>query len=82
MTAKEKVLEAAPSWSEHDAEIALRAVEREHEDPVIVAFREAPEDDEPWTAADEAAMVDVRTDRAAGKPDVHLERVMRELGDA
>lgn len=31
MTAKEKVLEFAPSWSEHDAEIALRAVEREHE---------------------------------------------------
>lgn len=30
MTAKEKVLEMAPRWSEHDAEIALRAVEREH----------------------------------------------------
>ncbi len=30
MTAKEKVLEFALSWSEHDAEIALRAVEREH----------------------------------------------------
>jgi hypothetical protein len=30
MTAKEKLLERAPRWSEHDAEIALRAVEREH----------------------------------------------------
>jgi hypothetical protein len=30
MTAKEKLLERAPKWSEHDAEIALRAVEREH----------------------------------------------------
>jgi hypothetical protein len=82
MTAKEKVLEVAQSWSEHDAEIALRAVEREHEDPVIVAFREAPEDDEPWTAADEAAMAEVRVDRTAGIPDVPLEQVMRELGDA
>lgn len=30
MTAKEQLLQAAPGWSEHDAEIALRAVEREH----------------------------------------------------
>ena len=32
VTAKEKVLELAPQWSEHDAEVALRAVESEHED--------------------------------------------------
>lgn len=31
MTAKEKVLELAPRWSEHDAAIALRAVEHGHE---------------------------------------------------
>jgi hypothetical protein len=36
ITAKEKVLELAPRWSEHDAEIALRAVEREHEAGDIV----------------------------------------------
>lgn len=30
MTAKEKLLLEAPAWSEHDAEVALRAVEREH----------------------------------------------------
>jgi hypothetical protein len=30
MTAKEQLLREVPSWSEHDAEIALRAVEREH----------------------------------------------------
>jgi hypothetical protein len=30
MTAKEKVLVEAPSWSERDAEVALQAVEREH----------------------------------------------------
>jgi len=32
MTAKEKLLQEAPRWSEHDAQIALRAVEREHAD--------------------------------------------------
>jgi hypothetical protein len=30
MTAKEKLLKEAPRWSEHDAQVALRAVEREH----------------------------------------------------
>jgi hypothetical protein len=32
MTAKEQLLQEAPGWSEHDAEVALRAVEREHAD--------------------------------------------------
>jgi hypothetical protein len=31
MTAKEKLLERAPRWSERDAEVALRAVAVEHE---------------------------------------------------
>jgi hypothetical protein len=30
MTAKQRLLSEAPRWSEHDAEVALRAVEREH----------------------------------------------------
>lgn len=33
MTAKEKLLKEAPHWSEQDAEIALRAVKREHMTP-------------------------------------------------
>lgn len=32
MTAKEQLLHEAPGWSEHDAEVALRAVRREHAD--------------------------------------------------
>ena len=32
MTAKEQLLQEAPGWSERDAEIALRAVQREHTD--------------------------------------------------
>jgi hypothetical protein len=30
MTVKEQLLREVPGWSEHDAEIALRAVKREH----------------------------------------------------
>ncbi len=30
MTAKELLLREAPSWTEHDAEVALRAVGHEH----------------------------------------------------
>jgi hypothetical protein len=30
MTAKEQLLREAPAWSERDAEVALRAVRREH----------------------------------------------------
>ncbi|HEV2997759.1 MAG TPA: hypothetical protein VGX16_01535 [Solirubrobacteraceae bacterium] len=30
MTAKEQLLQEAPSWSEHEAEVALQAVQREH----------------------------------------------------
>lgn len=32
MAAKEQLLQEAPGWSEHDAQIALRAVRREHAD--------------------------------------------------
>jgi hypothetical protein len=42
MTAKEKLLELVPRWSEGDAEIALRAVEHEHE-----SNGDRDEDDEP-----------------------------------
>jgi hypothetical protein len=32
MTAKELLLREVPQWTEHDAEVALRAVKSEHED--------------------------------------------------
>jgi hypothetical protein len=34
---------------------------------VLVAFRDAPEDDEPWTAEDEAAVAEADADLAAGR---------------
>lgn len=45
---------------------------------MIVAFRDAPVDDEPWTEQDEAAAAEGRADIAAGRT-VSLDEAMREL---
>ena len=50
------------------------------EDPVIAAFRDAPEDDEPWTDEDEAAMAEVRVDDAAGVPTIPFEGIKAKYG--
>jgi hypothetical protein len=80
MTTKERLHALVDELSEPEAERALRLVEKEHEDPVIAAFRDAPEDDEPWTDEDEAAIAEVRADDAAGVPTIPLEEIERELG--
>lgn len=51
MTAKEQLLLEVPGWSEHDAEIALRAVEREHASDTV----------------DEWGDLDAQTDAAASR---------------
>jgi hypothetical protein len=51
MTAKERLLRKVPGWSEHDAEIALRAVEREHAGDTV----------------DEWGDLDAQTDAAASR---------------
>jgi hypothetical protein len=80
MTTKERLHALVDELSEPAAKRALRLVEKEHADPVIAAFRDAPEDDEPWTKEDEAAMAEVRADDAAGVPAIPLEEIERELG--
>jgi hypothetical protein len=60
MTAKEKLRQAIEDLSELEAEQALAFIARRRDhDPMIEAFENAPEDDEPFTdedatAADEA----------------------------
>jgi hypothetical protein len=82
MSTREKIEKALDGLSESELEPVLEFIASRGEDPVIAAFRNAPEDDEPWTDEDEAAMAEVEADRAAGVPDVPLEEVMRDLGDA
>lgn len=78
MTTKERLHKLVDELSEREAQRALRLVEKEREDPMIAAFRDAPEDDEPWTEEDEAAAVEGRADIAAGRT-VSLEEIKREF---
>ena len=78
MTAKKQLRERIETLSEEQAERTLRLLDLE-DDPVIVAFRDAPVDDEPWTEQDEAAATEGRADIAAGRT-VSLDEAMRELG--
>jgi hypothetical protein len=78
MTAKERLQALVEELSEPEAERALKLVEKDPEDPVIAAFRNAPEDDEPWTDEDEAAAAEGRADIAAGRT-VSLEEIKREF---
>ncbi len=67
MTTKEKLQRLVSGLSEHEAERALVLVEGEFEDPLTRALERAPEDDEPITEEDKAAISEGRADVAAGR---------------
>lgn len=48
-----------------------------YEDPLLLALANAPEDDEPWTEEDEAAVAESRADFAAGRT-ISLEEMPRK----
>lgn len=73
VTAKEKLLDRVGKLSEAEAEATLRIFE----DPVLKAFGEAPEDDEPFTEADVAAVREAEEDPS---PSIPLEEIKVEFG--
>jgi predicted transcriptional regulator len=79
MTAKERLQALVEEFSEPEAERALKLVAKEPEDPMIAAFRDAPEDDEPWTDEDEKAVAEGNADIAAGRIVSH-EEIKRKYG--
>jgi len=79
VTAKEKLLERVPKWSEREAEVALRAVEGDV-DPVIRRFEDAPLEDEEISAEEEAAVQEARDELAADAPTIPHEEIKREFG--
>jgi hypothetical protein len=79
MTTKERLHKLVDELSEAEAERALALVQGDREDPVIAAFHDAPADDEPFTAADEAALKEANEDIAAGRIISHGE-MLRRLG--
>ncbi|MGH2879006.1 MAG: hypothetical protein ACRDK4_05280 [Solirubrobacteraceae bacterium] len=77
MSAKEKLRDRIEAFSEEEAGEALRLLDM-RADPVLAAFRDAPADDEPWTAEDEAAAAQGRADLKDGHT-VSLDEALREL---
>lgn len=83
MTARERLHQLVDELSEQEADAALRYIVQRREDPVIAAFRDAPEDDEPFTAADEDALpTSIQADRTAGVPRISYTEIMRKHGDS
>lgn len=79
MTAKEKLRERVEGLSEEEADVALLLVEGRLDEPMLKALAKAPEDDEPWSAEDEAAVAEADADFAAGRTVSH-EEIKREFG--
>jgi hypothetical protein len=78
VTTKERLHRLVDELSEHEAERALGLMESKLEDPVLTAFRDAPEDDEPLTPEEEAVLERSRQEyrRGEGTP---LEAIRHKL---
>jgi hypothetical protein len=80
MTAKEKLRLAVEELTELEAEQALAfIVDRRVSDPMIEAFDNAPEDDEPFTP-EEAASADEAWARYKRGEAVPLDEIRHEFG--
>lgn len=77
MTAKEQLRERIEALTEEQAAEALRLLDQHTEDPVIAA-RDAPLDDEPLTAEEEAALEESRAEYRRGEG-VPLDEIRHEF---
>ncbi|MGH2854654.1 MAG: hypothetical protein ACRDLF_10765 [Solirubrobacteraceae bacterium] len=80
MTTREQVRKLLDELPESELEPVLEFIASRGEDPVVAAFRDAPEDDEPFTEEDAAALAEVEADRAAGVPTIPLQEIRRKHG--
>ena len=79
MTTREKLHRLVDELADAELAPTLRIVELQRHDAVIQAFANAPEDDEPWTAEDEAAVAESDAEFAAGNTLSH-EEMLRKFG--
>ena len=77
MTAKEQLRERIEALTEEEASEALRLLDL-RADPVVAAFRDAPEDDEPLTAEDETVLEESRREYRRGEG-VPLDKIRHEF---
>jgi hypothetical protein len=78
MTTREKAHKLLDELPESEVEPVLEFIVSRHADPLLQAIANAPEDDEPWTDEDEAAVQESRDEIAAGVPLIPLEDVKRK----
>lgn len=79
MTTKERLHRLVDELSEPEAARAFDLVKKEHEDPLLRAIANAPEDDEPLSAEDRQAIVEGHADIAADRL-TSLDDFKRKLG--
>ena len=77
MTAKQQLRERVEALTEEQAAETLRLLDQ-RADPVIVAFRDAPLDDEPLTAEEEQALEESRAEYRRGEG-VPLDEIRHEF---
>jgi hypothetical protein len=78
MTVKERLHRVVEEMTDEEAETALRRIQTMRQDPFVRFLDQAPIDDEPITAEEEAAVAEVEADRAAGKPTIAFDDVKRK----
>ncbi|MDQ3629921.1 MAG: hypothetical protein M3417_01330 [Actinomycetota bacterium] len=79
MTVRERLHELVDMLGDEDVAPALVLLESRVHDPLVRLLADAPADDEPWTAEDEAAVAEVRADRAEGLEPLSAEQARPEL---
>jgi predicted transcriptional regulator len=79
MTTREKLHRLVDELAEAELAPTLRLVETQRHEPMLQALADAPEDDEPWTDEDEAAVAEGRADLAAGRT-ISLDEMLRKHG--
>jgi hypothetical protein len=77
MTAKEKLRERIEALTEAEASEALRLLDL-RSDPMVAAFLDAPEDDEPLTPEEEAALEESRAEYRRGEA-IPLDQIRHEF---
>jgi len=77
MTNREKLHRLVDELTDAELAPTLRLVETQRHDPTLRALTNAPEDDEPWTDEDEAAVAESRADFADGRTLSHEEMLRR-----
>ena len=84
MTTKEELYSLVDDLPDSELHAARRYLEylRSTGDPVLRAFLEAPDDDEPETEEERAAMAEAHEDFRAGRVVPHDEAKRRLLGQA